>query len=86
MLLAESQWFQPNPVEINRSYKDVYENYKYWLEKGKRQGYYSRTNFSFNNMRDKIEKILSENINIPEQMSLKLPKLKKMTLPKLKKV
>ena len=37
-------------------------------------------------MRDKIEKILSENINIPEQMSLKLPKLKKMTLPKLKKV
>jgi len=85
MLLAEAQWFQPNPIEINKSYKDVYENYKYWLEKGKRQGYYSRNNFSFDNMKDKIEKILSSNINLPEQMSLKLPKLKKMELPKLKK-
>ena len=68
-------------MDINRSYKDVYDNYKFWLEKAKRQGYFSRTNFAFENMKDKIGKILEDNISIPEQVSLNLPKL-----PKLKKV
>ena len=91
ILLAEAQWFQPEPMDINRSYKDIYDNYKFWLEKAKRQGYFSRTNFSFENMKDKIGKILEDNISIPEQISLKLPKLsklkkvdKKSELPKLK--
>lgn len=78
IILAESQWFQPNPQEINRSYKEIYNNYKSWSEKAKRQGYYSRTNFSFKNMKDKIEKILESNINLPGQVELKLPKLKKL--------
>ena len=78
ILLAEAQWFQPEPMDINNSYKDVYDNYKFWLEKAKRQGYFSRTNFSFKNMKDKIGKILNDNISIPEQVSLKLPKLSKL--------
>jgi hypothetical protein len=86
ILIAESQWFQPNPMEINKSYKDIYENYKYWLEKGKRQGYFSRTNFAFNNMKNKIKEILEKNINLPEKIELKLPQLKKIELPKLIKV
>jgi len=78
MILAESQWFQPNPQEINRSYKEIFDNYKTWTTKAKRQGYYSRTNFAFSNMKDKIEKILESNINLPGQVELKLPKLKKL--------
>jgi hypothetical protein len=90
MLLAESQWFQPHPQEIFRSYKEIIDNYKIWTEKAKRQGYFSRTYFAFENMKAKIGEILETNINIPEQVSLNLPKLKKtapkVELPKLKKV
>jgi len=83
ILLKESQWFQPNPIEINRSYKEMYNNYKSWLVKGKRQGYFSRTYFAFENMKANINEILNNNINLPEEVKLELPKLK---LPKLKKV
>ena len=90
MILAESQWFQPNPQEIFKSYKEIFENYKSWLEKAKRQGYYSRTYFAFENMKAKIDDILSKNINLPDQVALNLPKLKKKSpkieLPKLKKI
>ena len=89
-LLAESQWFQPHAQEIFRSYKEIIDNYKIWKEKAKRQGYFSRTNFSFEKMKKKIEDILSENIKVPEHIALNLPKLKKsapkVKLPKLKKV
>ena len=83
ILLKESQWFQPNSGEINRSYKEVYNNYKNWAVKGKRQGYFSRTYFAFENMKAKINTILEDNINLPEEVKLSLPKLK---IPKLKKV
>jgi len=83
ILLKESQWFQPNSGEINRSYKEVYNNYKNWIVKGKRQGYFSRTYFAFENMKAKINTILEDNINLPEEVKLSLPKLK---IPKLKKV
>ena len=84
MIMAESQWFQPNPIEINRSYKEIFSNYKEWLVKAKRQGYYSRTYFAFENMKAKIEEILENNINIPEEVKLSLPKLKKLNTPKPK--
>ena len=84
MIMAESQWFQPNPIEINRSYKEIFSNYKEWLVKAKRQGYYSRTYFAFENMKAKIEEILENNINIPEEVKLSLPKLKKLNTQKLK--
>ena len=90
VLMAESQWFQPNPQEIFRSYKEIIDNYKIWKEKGKRQGYFSRTNFSFSKMKDKIGDILNKYEKVPEKMSLNLPKMKKATpkieLPTLKKV
>ncbi len=87
MLLPESQWFQPNPMEVNNSYKEIFNNYKFHLERAKRQGYYSRTYFAFENMKAKIADILENNVKVPEQMKLSLPKLKKISpnLPKLKK-
>ena len=89
-LLAESQWFQPHPQQIFRSYKEIIDNYKIWIEKAKRQGYFSRTNFSFSKMKEKIGDILGKYEKVPEKMALNLPKLKKSTpkieLPKLKKV
>jgi len=89
MLLAESKWFQPNLMEVHKAYKEIFDNYKFWCEKAKRQGYFSRTNFSFNKMKDKVNEILDNNISLPDQVSLNLPKLKKLNkskMPKLKTV
>ena len=82
--------------QIHLSYGEVYSKYKFWSERGKQQGYHSRTYFAFENMKAKINEILENTINIPEQVKLSLPKLKKINggeklspklkLPKLKKL
>ena len=78
MLIAESQWFQASPFELKSSYEEIFKNIKLWGEKAKRQGYYSRTYFAFENMKAKINEILENNINLPEKIKLSLPKLKKV--------
>ena len=88
MLMKEASWFSVDHGSVGNKLKDVYENYKTYAELGKRQGYYSRTNFSFENMKEKFSGILN---NIPEfarQVIMKLPTLekKKITLPKLQKL
>jgi len=98
MLLKESEWFSVDVGQAGAYLKHVFENYKEYKEKAKRQGYQNRNNFSFDKMKEKIDEILSKKIpNIPKQVSLTLPKLKKigeekkqelpkLKLPKLKKV
>ena len=84
MLIPESGWFAPNPVEIHHYFKDVFENYKIYQEKGRRQGYKSRTEFSFKKMKEKVGELFEQYIPvIAQQSQLTLPKL---NLPKLKKV
>tara|TARA_Y100000385_G_C13088604_1_gene637641 strand:- start:1564 stop:2886 length:1323 start_codon:yes stop_codon:yes gene_type:complete len=92
MLLKEAQWFSVNTGNVGHYLKDVFENYKKYTEKGKRQGYQSRTNFSFDAMKALLGDILDKKIpEFPKQVELKLPKLKKiggenkpLELPKLK--
>ena len=98
MLLKDSDWFSVDVGQVGAYLKHVFENYKDYKEKAKRQGYQNRTNFSFDKMKEKIDEILSKKVpNIPKQVSLTLPKLKKigeenkqklpkLKLPKLKKV
>ncbi len=67
--------------------QEFIENYKEYKDKAKRQGYHSRTNFSFDKMKEKLDAVLTERIpEFPKQVQLQLPKLKKIELPKLKKV
>ena len=81
MLLKESQWFSPNHQDISKSLKSVFENYKKHQELGKRQGHHSKTNFSWDAMKDKLITLLSSNIpEFPTQMELNLPKLNLPTL------
>jgi glycosyltransferase involved in cell wall biosynthesis len=90
MLVEGSQWFSPDPGYIGNYLKDVFENYEDWKTKGKRQGYYSRTNFSYEKMKEKLGEILNKNVpQFPKHIALNLPKLtspgvKKIELPKLK--
>ena len=87
MLMAEAQWFSVDTAHVGHYLKDVFENYKGYAENAKRQGFQSRTKFSFDAMKEKIGKLFEEKIpEFPKQVQLQLPKLKKIELPKLKKV
>ena len=96
ILLTESQWFSPDPIDVGKAYKEIYKDYKKWTVNAKRQGHKSRTEFSYEAMVTKLDKILIENIpEFPKQVSLNLPKIQlprlqktepKLQLPKLNKL
>src|SRR6056300_787477 len=98
-LLAESQWFSVDYNQAGGVMRDMVNNYKPYLEKSRKHRKYSKDNFSFDKMVEKIGELFDDN-NIkvtqqPQQVGLKLPTLKKVNkkveppkinLPKLKKV
>ena len=90
MILPESQWFTPNHSEVGSALKNVHKDYKKYSELGKRQSHYSKTNFSWEKMHEKLSDYLGKNIPaFAQQVSLKLPDLglkqpNKLELPKLK--
>ena len=85
MILKESKWFTPDSGEIGHYLKDMFKNYKKYAELGKRQAHYSKTNFSWGKMDEKLNEYLDKNIpEFPKQVKLQLPKLKKIELPKKK--
>jgi hypothetical protein len=83
MILAESQWFNPDVNQASFYLKNVYEKYSKYEENAKRQSHVSRTKFSFDEMKTVLSNYLDK---IPKQVGLQLPQLKKIELPKLKKV
>lgn len=84
IILQEAQWFSPDAIDVGRAYKEVYKDYKKWVNNAKRQGRISRTKFSYEAMVETLKSILEKNIpEFPKQVELSLPKL---NLPKLKKV
>ena len=81
MILKESQWFYPNHAQINSSLINVFENYKKHADNAKRQAYYSKTNFSWGNMKDKLDNLLLTNIpEFPKELELTIPELNLPTL------
>ena len=85
-LLKESQWFNINPSIASRAMKDVFNHYKKYIEKSRKQTQYIKDNFSFNKMGELINSFMPKVEPRPQVQQLKLPKLKKIKLPKLKKV
>jgi hypothetical protein len=83
MILQESQWFNANIIQAKHYLKEVYENYKKYLELSKQQSYQCKTKFNLDKMKELLGKYLE---TTPKQVQLQLPKLKKIELPKLKKV
>ena len=83
-LIQEAQWFKPDAGHVGHYFKEIFENYKEYKVKGKRQGYHARTNFSFDKMKELVGEILDKNIpEFPKQVELNMPKL---NLPKLQKL
>ena len=94
-LLKESQWFNINTDIAGRAMKDVFKNYKKYLEKSRKQTQYLKDNWSFDKMTEKLNVLLPKVEAAPQTQTLKLPKLKKvepklelpkLKLPKLKKI
>jgi hypothetical protein len=86
-LLKESQWFSVDLGHAGTSIKDVFEDYKKYLDGAKRQAHKSKTEFSWEKMKDKVDELFTKYIpEFPKQVELKLPTLKKIELPKLQKV
>jgi glycosyltransferase involved in cell wall biosynthesis len=87
MLLQEAQWFSVDTGHTGHYLKDVFENYKKYADNAKRQGFHSRSKFSFDKMKEKLDNVFTSKIpEFPKQIQIKLPELKKIELPKLKKV
>ena len=86
-ILKEAQWFSPDPGQVGFYLKDVFENYKNYTDGAKRQAHYSKTNFSWDKMKEKTDELFTKYIpEFPKQIELKLPQLKKIELPKLQKI
>jgi glycosyltransferase involved in cell wall biosynthesis len=82
--VKEAQWFNVNPMEVNHYLKDIFENYKKYQNNANRQTYKSKTEFSWDKMKEKLDTILTSRIpEFPKQIQLQLPKLE---LPKLQKI
>ena len=86
-LLKDSQWFSPDHSQVGHYLKDIFENYKNYTEGAKRQAYRSKQKFSWDEMRNDIDRLFNGYIpEFPKETELKLPQLKKVELPKLNKI
>jgi len=97
-LLADGQWFSIDYNHAGSVMRDMFDNYKKYLEKSRKHRKYSKDRFSFDKMIERIGVLFDESTmdikEQPQQVQLKLPKLKKvgedkkpeLKLPKLKKV
>ena len=85
--VKEAQWFNVNPMEVNHYLKDIFENYKKYQNNANRQAYKSKTEFSWDKMKEKLDTILTSRIpEFPKEIQLQLPNLKKIELPKLQNI
>ena len=86
-LIPDSMWFSPDHSNIGFYLKDVFENYKNYTDKAKRQAFKSKNEFSWDKMKEKIDSILNKSLpEFPKEVQIKLPQLKKIELPKLQKI
>jgi len=86
-LLKESQWLSVDQGQVGHYMKDMFENYKNYIDGGKRQAYRNKMEFSWDKMKEKLDGYLTKYVpEFPKQVSLKLPSLKRIELPKLSKI
>ncbi len=87
MILGEADWFKPELKNIGYALNNVWEEYNTWVRKSKKQGEYSRKEFSFDSMKNQIKDIFDKNLTkLPKKMDLNIGNIKMPKKPKLKKV
>ena len=78
LILSEALWFTPDYGAASKALEDVFQNYKKYEEKAKRQGHKIKTEFSYDSMVLFLSSYLDT--HVPKQVQLKLPQLKKISL------
>ena len=75
-IIPESQWFKVNDMSVGNALLDTFNNYKTFKLKSSHQGKYSKSNFSFEKMKELVGNVLDANIpEFPKQLDLKLTKI-----------
>lgn len=69
-LIKESRWLSPNETQCKKSFKEVYTNYKKYVEPSRKVAKRNRDTFSYERMRDTIGNILTQ--HIPRNVQLNL--------------
>ena len=85
-----AQWFNVNYSYASNIMLDVWKRYQNYLPNAKALGAENRIKFSFNKMKEILEKLLDENIpqfSVPQPIALpSIPKLKKINKEKINEV
>ena len=90
VIIKGSKWFYVNYGYASKVLKEVFKNYKAFLDGSRKQARLSREKFSLSAMTEEFKKILDS--YMVEKVDIKLPKLQKLNkppkvkLPKLKKI
>jgi len=83
MILPEASWFKPDDAQVNHALKEVFKNYKKYVQGAKRLKNINKKAFSFEKMVEDLGVFLSKYVpEFPKQVELKLPTFE---LPKLTK-
>lgn len=77
LILPEAMWFSINTTAASKALEEVFNNYKQYEEKGKRQGHKIKTKFSYDNMVLFLSNYLQK--YAPKKVELVLPKLTKLS-------
>ena len=94
-LLKDSQWFTIDYSIAGGTMKDIFKNYKPYLERARKHRQHTKDRFTFDKMTELLGTYLKDVDSKPQTVGLSLPKLKKVNkkveppkvnLPKLKKV
>jgi glycosyltransferase involved in cell wall biosynthesis len=81
-LLREAKWFNIHTEAASKAMKDVFKNYKKYIDKSRKQTKFLTENFSFDKMVEVLKNYMDQ-INVAVNVPIQLPKLQ---LPKLKKI
>ena len=90
VIIKGSKWFYVNYGYASKVLKEVFKNYKVFLDGSRKQARLSREKFSLSAMTEEFKRILDS--YMVEKVDIKLPKLQqlnkppKVKLPKLKKI
>jgi len=76
MLIEGSSWFSVDLGHAGAVLKDCYENYPKYDVMGKRLGFYCKENFNETKIKEKLGKVLDDNVKLP--YSIRLPELRKV--------
>ena len=79
-LLEQAQWFNVNTEVASKAMKDVYKNYKKYIEKSRKQTKFLKENFSQDKMTEVLKEYMDQ-IKPVTNVPLHLPKLKKTSSP-----